>query len=251
MKFTKTPDTCILEILNNRFLSLIILIASTNPSGSYCCYFSLGYNFLLLLQVRCFKFFESLMCVLSIFTPNSFPIHSHFLHYPLNIHSLSCSLTLLPPPPPPFLQDQFVLPSILGCVVFYLESGSLTTVDYTLREISLSLSQQLTFAHRSTAWVELSAQLFFPYWDLVWLRPAWVCIFCYSYCEFMCVAALLCQEDTVYLYSSTGPHTPSNPFFHPFHFDLWFLAGVYALPSLTFFFSLYEWPFSSLLFSAP
>lgn len=101
MKFTKTPDTCILEILNNRFLSLIILIASTNPSGSYCCYFSLGYNFLLLLQVRCFKFFESLMCVLSIFTPNSFPIHSHFLHYPLNIHSLSCSLTLLPPPPPP------------------------------------------------------------------------------------------------------------------------------------------------------
>lgn len=159
MKFTKTPDTCILEILNNRFLSLIILIASTNPSGSYC-YFSLGYNFLLLPQVLCFKFFESLMCILSIFTPNSFPIHPHFLHYPLNIHSLSCSLPLLPPPPPlpsrPICAAQYSL-------VVYLESGSLTTMDYTLRENSLSLSHQLTFAHRSTAWVELSAQLFFPY----------------------------------------------------------------------------------------
>ena len=94
MKFTKAPDTYVLEKLKNRFLSLIILIASTNPSDSYCCYFSLGYNFLLLPQVLCFKFFESLMCVLTIFTPNSFPIHPPFLLYPLNIHSLSCLLTL-------------------------------------------------------------------------------------------------------------------------------------------------------------
>lgn len=113
MKFTKTPDTCILEILNNRFLSLIILIASTNPSGSYC-YFSLGYNFLLLPQVLCFKFFESLMCILSIFTPNPFPIHPHFLHYPLNIHSLSCSLPLLPPPPPPSFKTNLCCPVFFG-----------------------------------------------------------------------------------------------------------------------------------------
>lgn len=159
MKFTKAPDIYVLEILNNRFLSLIILIASTNPSSSYCCYFSLGYNFLLLPQVLCFKFFESLMCVLTIFTLLSFFTHSIFI---LSLaHSLSSSTS------PSFLQDQFVLPSILGCVVFYLESGSLITIDYTLRENSLSLFQQLTFAHRSTAWVESSAQLFFPYGDLV------------------------------------------------------------------------------------
>lgn len=156
MKFTKAPDTCVLEKLKNRFLSLIILIASTNPSDSYCCYFSLGYNFLLLPQVLCFKFFESLMCVLTIFTLLSFFTHSVF------ILSFAYSLSLLHFPSPISFKTNLCCPVFLDVWSSTWRVVHLTTMDYTLRENSLS-SQQLTFAHRSAAWVESSTQLFFPY----------------------------------------------------------------------------------------